>query len=217
MLLRDATQRERFEHPAWILAWIAVGGLALFFVVPPLIRAIGQAVGVVVTSFGLAIGLGAGSVGLAGAVAPWVLPAASGGLAALGATAVVGLGAKAVEKARQEPFKWIAPILGILTTFVVNLVKELFPAPGVPRVAIAATVGALVVCAGILWKQPGKSTKVLASALVIVPPALALYESADWSLGFASAIAAISSATWLSLALLIPVLLLTLILAAITK
>jgi hypothetical protein len=198
------------EHPlvygVWILLIILTVFVGIRIALPPIITAIG-----------LAGGLIAGSVALAGTIAPWVLPAASVGLAAGGAAATLVVGAKVVDEIKTKPFQWIAPILGVLATFVTNFTKELFPISGVARAALGATIGALAVGSGILWKQPGKLPKVLAGLMTLLPPGLGLYQAGDWKMGIRGALSAVSNQTWVSLGLLMTVLLATLFLAAVTS
>lgn len=72
-----------------------------------------------------------------------------------------------VEKAQQDPYKWLIPVLGILAAFIIDIFKELIIkltkcqlsdfANVCATAGVAGTTTILFVAGGFLWQQKFKS------------------------------------------------------------
>lgn len=178
------------------LAIIAAVGLAVGLALPPVLNALGAAIG-------LAGGLIGGTVVLSSAVAPWVVPTAAGGLAVGGAAAAVTIVVKVVSTAKERPFEWLAPVLGVASGFVVDFCSELYPYEGFFRVVFAGVASALVIGGSFLWRSNLTELRLVSVPVFLLAPALVLYWAGieNWRNGFLYTIRQVEFSTWAALLL----------------
>jgi hypothetical protein len=147
---------------------------------------------------GLIIAVASSGLATAGAVASWIVPAASIGLTAAGGSAFVVLLVKAAKEASSEPYDWAVPLLGITGGVMLDMAKDFGIDNDLLKAALTAVVAFLVVVAGACWKSPSMSWKLTAVVLLIVPPAALLVRNVDVSgaKGLADAFRAIPVGVW---------------------
>jgi hypothetical protein len=156
-----------------VIAALGVAIAAVLWGAAQLIAPIFDGVAVLIKAIGAAGGIAVATAttgfASAGAVAPWLAPAAAGGLAAAGAGATYIVLHKVVEKGKEQPYEWLLPALGLLAVFFVDLTKdELFPT-FIERAIYALTTGLCTIGGGILLLNQRIAVRVLGAVLPFAP------------------------------------------------
>jgi hypothetical protein len=141
------------------LVILAVGVVlcGLLWVLGHVAHPLAEAIGVVIESFGAAVGLGVAAAttgfGTAGMVAPWLATSASAGLAAAGVGTTYYIIRQVVVKGKEKPYDWLLPALGLLAVFFVDLTKDELLSNPAERAIYALCTGLLTVGGGFLLMQ----------------------------------------------------------------
>jgi hypothetical protein len=142
------------------------------------IYAIGWAASKIEIAYGQAYSVVVSPHTLAVPIAAWVVPTATAGAAALGASTVVFVLVKAGEKAAREPAEWTVPLLALLGGFLLDLAKGFgFENNEFLKAVFALVVAFLVVVASALWKTSDLKLKALSIILLVAPPFAVLTQS----------------------------------------
>ena len=159
----------------------------------------------ILPAIGVAVGLGwataAAGLSAYSAASPWVLPAAGAGLAAAGATLTIRVVHTITQQARKDPLAWLAPTLGLVAAFLVDVCREFYPEAPLVKVMFAGVAGVLVAIGGTLIYK-GSFLRIAAGAFAIIgaPAVITLYMLTDRSSqGIGHAAAQVSTTTWLAL------------------
>jgi hypothetical protein len=164
------TPKQEGPPPLEIIAYTvaALGAIAgLVFLIPKLIVAVGEAVG-----------LAFGGAAAAGTVA-WAAPVASAGLGLTGGVLVLNLLITATKEAKKEPYEWGVPLLGIVSSIVLDITKEFALDNTVLKVFVSALIAFLVVIAGAYYKRGGLQWRIVAVLLILAPPIAVLVQNLD--------------------------------------
>jgi hypothetical protein len=123
-----------------------------------------------IAGVGLAISIVAGGVVGAAASSPWVVPAASIGVAATGAFLTYRVVVLVVKQAKSSPFDFATAALSLLSALLVGLVKEheLNDMPITALLLAAATAFAVAV-GGALLKSKGLVRKTIGFLFPLLP------------------------------------------------
>ena len=176
-------QNEDWPPARIILAYTvgALGAIAgLAYLIPKLIVAVGEAVG-----------LAFGGAAAAGTVA-WAAPVASAGLGLTGGVLVVNLLVTATKEAKKEPYEWGVPLLGIVSSLVLDVTKEFALDNTLVKVLVSALIAFLVVIAGAFYKRGGLWWRIIAVLFILAPPIAVLVQNLDMK-GRASLVEALRS------------------------
>jgi hypothetical protein len=183
--------------PAKILALgaaIALGIVALGYLLKIVLPVLGVAIG-------LCFATATTGLATAGAVAPWVAPAAAGSVAVTGLALTLRLTVTAARAAQDNPYEWSLPLLGFAAGFLLNLWKDLGGSIPTLRWGVGGGVAFLTVVAGACYKRRNWQWKAVAVLLYLVPPLTLLV----WDIrlhGIAhegSYFAAVSLTAWLAI------------------
>ncbi|MEM9618714.1 MAG: hypothetical protein AAF936_12200 [Pseudomonadota bacterium] len=173
---------------------VGIGGAGILWGFSKLLPAFGVAIG-------LAISIATTGVVSSGAIAGWIVPTASAGVAAAGFGAAYLIVVKAMDAAEKAPFNWSVPALAILAGFLVEICKEFYPASPLIKILFATVAAFLILVGGVLFTRAGMKWKIPAAGMQIAPPLLILLliisESEETKL--LMAVKEISFATWAAL------------------
>ncbi|HZD50495.1 MAG TPA: hypothetical protein VE178_17260 [Silvibacterium sp.] len=109
---------------------------------------------------------------VSGLVAPWIIQTGATVLIATTAVTFVTISAKAVEKAKKEPFAWTIAVLALWNPFIADLCKELYKGSPFQKIAFKAAMIASFSMAAVLWKRGDPWTRVVAMLLFLFSPTL---------------------------------------------
>jgi ABC-type multidrug transport system fused ATPase/permease subunit len=202
--------RNSDEPNGWIIfAWgcaIAVGalgtGLALKWVIPVLFYSIGAAINIVMA--GTSTGL----------FAPWVIQVGFSVAICTGLTTSITLIVKGLDKAKRNPYDWMATIMAVLQPLSLDFVKEFSPGDPLARLSEKAVALALFLVGVLLWRQTSRLVVAIGVVLILLPPVwvTASLLALNWNQGLWAAAIATSPLTWFALALMLFASLATLVL-----
>jgi hypothetical protein len=187
----------------------AVTSLCQGVAIAIVVVAAGYALSLAIPAIGVAIGLAgtilAGGIVATGTLASWVVPVAAGGLGIAGTGAGAFVLVQIVKMARREPFYWILPIIGVFSTFVTDLNKELYHLPGIPQIAYGAATALAFVGGGIAFRKSGWGYKLVGVTLVVLPTMLVILRAVNNhpSSNVTGMLFSIDTNTWWSVGLLI--------------
>lgn len=163
------------SSPKTIVAWgmaVALGLLALGVALSYVIPAIGVAVGTAgsIISTGAAVGV---------SVTPAMVTAATYGTAAIGAAGAIHVTVRVAEGMKKQPLAWGAPILGLLSGFLVQSCEKYWFGPAMMWPVFAAAAGALVLIGGIFYAGKSVAHKIFGVLASLVPPAIVFVTAKD--------------------------------------
>ena len=119
-------------------------------VIPPIFDGIGVLIKAVGAAGGLAVAAATTGFATAGTVAGWLAPAAAAGVAAAGVGVTYIVLHKVVQEAKEKPYEWLLPALGLLAVFFVDLSKDELLASGTERALYALATGCCAIGGGVL-------------------------------------------------------------------
>lgn len=150
-----------------IAAAAALWGIAQ--VIPPIFEGIGVLITAVAAAGGLAVATATTGFATAGTIASWLAPAAAAGVAATGAGVTYVVLYKVVKEAKDKPYEWLLPALGLLAVFFVDLSKDELLATGTERALYGLTTGCCTIGGGILLLNPRIWVRVLGFIVPFLP------------------------------------------------
>lgn len=161
---------DNFSKPAWIVA----AGVAVAMIVGVALWGLAQLIPAIGVAIGLAysIAVTGGAVGLA--ASPALVTVATTAIAITGATTVVIVAAKAVEKATENPVPWVLSIISVAAGLITELCDAFFAGPQVLWIAISALSSLLVLAGGVLYTREGWLIKTVGVFLHVVIPFVVL-------------------------------------------
>ncbi len=146
----------------------------------------------------------AGSI-LAGTIAvtanPWVAPVTAIGISLTGVTVFVRLLHKVSKEAKEDPYEWVVPLLGIAGALIIDTTKEYAIDNTVLRIIVGAVIAVLVVVAANCYKMGGWRWRTVAFVLLLAPPLILLGRNLtkSGSIEILKALKEIPTTTWLSI------------------
>jgi hypothetical protein len=111
-------------------------------------------------------------------IAPALGTVAAYGAAATGAALSVQLVVRITREAKKEPLVWGAPILGVLSGFLVQMCEPFWSGPKFLWLIFSAIAALLVVIGGVLYSQKGRVAKIAGALTSIIAPTATLAASA---------------------------------------
>ena len=154
------------KNPLWILAVGAAVGLALWGLLAGLAQ--------VIPSLGVMASLATTGTAAGFTIAPALGTVAAYGAAATGAALSVQLVVRITREAKKEPLIWGAPILGVLSGFLVQMCEQFWIGPKFLWLVFSVIAALLVVIGGVLYSQKGFLAKLAGALTSVVAPAATL-------------------------------------------
>lgn len=145
---------------------------------PLSILAAGAAIGLVL--WGLLAGLGLMfALVIKGTIAGFTISPALGTVASYGAVTTgaalsIQLAVRITREAKKEPLTWGAPVLGVLSGFLVQMCEPFWSGPKIMWLVFSVIAGLLVIIGGVLYSQKGRIPKLAGALTSMVVPAAAL-------------------------------------------
>ncbi|MCA0176603.1 MAG: hypothetical protein LCH73_10010 [Proteobacteria bacterium] len=119
-------------------------------IVPPIFEGIGVVIKAIGAAGGLAVAVGTTGFSTAGTVATWLAPVAAAGVAATGVGVTYIVLHVVVVGAKEKPYEWLLPALGLLAVLFVDLSKDELLATNTERALYALVTGGCVIGGGAL-------------------------------------------------------------------
>lgn len=157
---------DHLKNPLWIFAAGAAVGLALWGLLAGLAQ--------VIPSLGIMASLAVTGTAAGFTVAPVLGTVSAYGTAAAGAALSVQLVVRITREAKKEPLIWGAPILGVLSGFLVQMCEQLWSGPKILWLVFSVIAALLVVIGGVLYSQKGLFAKLAGALTSVVAPAATL-------------------------------------------
>jgi hypothetical protein len=107
--------------------------------------------------------------------AAWLPAPAAGGLALLGAAALIFVVARLVRDVEERPYGSIAPVLAVFSGFVLSSVRPELSLPGVTAQQLAVLVLVLALLGGALLQRAGAGERALGVLLALLPSLALLF------------------------------------------
>ena len=188
---------EPWTNPLWLLA----AGAAVALIIAGALWGLSY----FLPSLGAAAGyLAAGAIHatLTDAVAAWFSRAALYGGTVILVCGGISVGIRVVNQAAKKPFYAAVVILAACQTFLLDMVKELWPGDNVSKWLFKASTALLFAIAAGVWAKGGWRFRTAAVVVFAVMPAMVLSLAAApyLSLGFGDAIAHVNPNVWYALA-----------------
>ncbi len=142
-----------FSSPPVIVAGgIAIAAIlwGLAQIIPPIFEGLGHLCKAVGAAVGLGFATATTGFATAGVVASWLAPATAAGAATTAVCAAVFVVHKVVERAKEQPYEWLLPALGLLAVFFVDLSKDELLVTGTARALYALATGIFTIGGGLL-------------------------------------------------------------------
>ena len=159
-----------------LVAALGVAIAAVLWGVAQLIAPIFDGIAVLIQAVGAAGGIAVATAttgfATAGMVAPWLAPAAAGGLAAAGAGVTYIVLHKVVEKGKERPYEWLLPALGLLAVFFVDLTKDALFQTFIERAIYALSTGLFTIGGGMLLLNRRIPVRFFGAVLPFAPTAV---------------------------------------------
>lgn len=176
-----------------LTALVGVGGVALYFIIPVLANAIA----LIIASFTV-------GVPTTGALAEWALPVTTISVAVIGFSGAAVVVHNVSVSLRKTPYQWGLPLLGVFAGFASALAKGVL-SDEISRWLFGGVTALLVVVAGACYERPGRSWKVVAVILYLLPPAIivGLSMNAINESTLAAKFSEVSGGTWLAVGLMV--------------
>lgn len=174
-------------------AILAVGGVALYFLLP-----------VFGTTAGLFVAVSSTGLSTAGVVATWVAPVATAGTAVLATTAAVAGIKKVSDSARAKPFEWGLPLLAAIGGVAATVAQDVGLRSIVAKWLFGGITALLIVVAGACYSKQGAGWKSVGILFYLLPPLSII----TWSAvatdqpSIAESFAAVGVWTWMGLGFL---------------
>lgn len=158
-------------HPAQILA-ISLGACAV-------IATFAAALTYVLPALGTAASLAFTGAAAGFTLAPALGTAMAYGTAALGGAAAIHLTVHLVTRAQTQPLAWGAPILALVSGYLVQSCEKYWTGPELGWPLFALAVGALVLVGGVLYAGGSWLHRITGCLLSLIPPVVVLVLARD--------------------------------------